>query len=400
MKQVGTILSVLALLGACDHDLGPPPTGQSITGTLTYAGTRGMDFAEPAFLVIATTSADPDAIPHALKVVEIDDPSEPLDYELFFLPNGRFFLIGQLVDLADFDPVTAPVGAYPNNCVLTDMPMGRSLTVEDMPATDIDITIRDNVFEDECFASGPDLTPDECPAPNRMAVVLSIESATPAPTEGPDRLVLGLFDEYPPTDGAERIVARPGEFELPMDAGINEQEPGAYYVYACYDVDGDDVDGVCGDEDRFAVSDAPIDLSADMIHRLTVDLDAGTITLDGSAMPDVVACTPTSTLRVDVTAPGLVPDPGDTLNVTVFRDFPGLRDPDYLGQSMPASFPTTIDVPVDPDDYFVIVCFQTEDSTSENCAGPEDRLALYMNLTEEVIVGEDETVTIDVELPE
>lgn len=399
MKQAGTILT-LALLGACNHDLGPPPGGQSISGTLTYTGTAAMDFAEPAFLVVATTSPDPDVIPHGLKVIRTDDPSIPTDYELVFLPNGRFFLSASVVDVADFDPLTAPVGGYPDSCVLTDMPMGRSITIEDESFSDVDITIRDNIFEDECFAAGPNLTPDECPAPNRMAVVLSIDTMIETPTEGPDRLVLGLFDEYPPADGTERIIARPGEFDLAADLGLNEQEAGSYYVYACYDVDGDDVDGVCGDEDAFAVSDAPIDLGADMIHRLSADLDAGTITLDGSEMPDAVACTPTSTLRVDVTAPGLVPEVGDTLNVTVFRDFPGLRDPDYLGQSMPASFPTTLDVPVDPDDYYVIVCFQAADSASENCAGPDDRLALYMNLTEEVVVGEDETVTISVELPE
>ena len=399
MKQVGTIIA-LALLGACNHDLGPPPEGQTISGTLTYAGTRGSEFADPAFLIVATTSADPDVIPHALKVIRTDDPNAGTDYELLFLPNGRFFVSASLVDLADFDPLTAPVGGYPNNCVLTERPMGRSLTIADAPQSGIDITIFDNVFDDECFASGPDLTLDECPAFNRMAVALSIESATPAPTEGPDRFVLGLFDAFPPPDGAERLVARPGEFELPMVAGLNEREAGMYYVYVCYDVDGDDTEGVCGDEDRFAVSDAPVDLAADMIHRFTVDLDAGTVTFDGSDVPDVVACTPTSTLSVDVSAPGLVPDPGDTLNVTVFREFPGLRDPDYLGQSMPSSFPTTVDVPVDADDYYVIVCFQTADSMSENCSGPEDRLALYMNLTEQVVVGEDETVRISIELPE
>lgn len=367
---------------------------------MTYVGTRGADFADPAFLVVATTSADPDVIPHSLKVLEVDDPTAPTDYELEFLPNGRFFVIAQLVDLADFDPITSPVGAFPNNCVLTDLPMGRSLTVDDASPTDVDITVIDNVFDDECFAASVDLTLDACPAPNRMAVALTLASATPAPTDGPDRLVLGLFERFPPDAEDERLVVRPGDFELPTVAGLNEREPGMFFVYACLDTDGDDVDGVCGPEDRFAVSEDALDLGADMIHRITADLDAGTVTFDGSDVPDAVACTPTSTLSVEVSAPGLVPDPGDTLNVTVFREFPGLRDPDYLGQSMPASFPTTLDVPVDPDDYFVIVCFQAADSSSENCAGPDDRLALYMNLTEEVVVGEDETVRISVELPE
>ncbi len=398
MKWVGLFLCA-ALAFACDHDLGPPPAGQSISGTLTYNGTVGSEFEDPAFLIVATTSADPDVIPHALKVIRVDDPNVELDYELLFLPNGRYFVTASLVDIADFDPLTAPVGAYPDNCVLTDMPMGRSLTVEDMPRADIDITVIDNVFDDECFASAVDLALDECPSANRMSVALTIESSTPAPTEGPDRLVLGLFDEFPPAEDAERLVARPGDFEFGSVSGLNEREPGAYFVYACYDVDGNNTEDVCGDEDRLAVTDMAIDLDRDLIHRLTVDLDTGSITFDGSDMPDEIACMPTSTLSVEVTAATeLIPEAGDTLNITVFRDFPGMRDPDFLSETTPASFPTIVDVPVDADDYFVVVCFLKGDSPSEACAGPGDRLA-FLSLTEQVVVPEGETVRVTVELP-
>lgn len=398
MKWVGLFLCA-ALAFACDHDLGPPPAGQTIAGTLTYNGTVGSDFEDPAFLIVATTSADPDVIPHALKVIRVDDPNVELDYELLFLPNGRYFVTASLVDIADFDPLTAPVGAYPDNCVLTDMPMGRSLTVEGVPLDGIDITVIDNVFDDECFASAVDLALDECPSANRMSVGLTIESSTPAPTEGADRLVLGLFDEFPPADGAERIVARPGDFEFGSVSGLNEREPGMYFIYACYDVDGNNTEGVCGDEDRFAVTDMAVDLDRDLIHRFSVDLDAGSITFERSDMPDEVACMPDATLAVEVTAATeLIPEPGDTLNITVFRDFPGMRDPDYLSQTMPTSFPTLVDIAVDADDYFVVVCFQKADSTSEACAGPGDRLA-FLSLTEQVAVPSGETVRVAVELP-
>ncbi|MEM9074920.1 MAG: hypothetical protein AAGE52_40860 [Myxococcota bacterium] len=389
-------LCVLAGLG-CDHDLGEDAVGQSIRGTLTYEGTAAQDFEDPAWFVIATTALDPDVVPHALTVIRTADLT-PTAYELRFLPAGRYFLVAQLVDLDDFDPVTAPIGAFPNGCILTSMPEGRSLEItEDVDRDAVDMIVRDGTFADPCFRDDVDVTLDPCPNAGRMAVSLRLESSE-APAAG-DRIVLALAPSFPPAEDETRSVR--SDLAFPFLAGFNEQEPGDYVVYACLDRGSDAPDGLCGDGDLLAMSDA-ITFAGDFVHEVTVDLDAGTVSLEESVAPDPVACAPSSTLRVRVTAPDLVPPPGpeDILAVTLFDDFPSMRTPDFTSQRMGVSFPTMIEVPADPGDYFAIVCFQRADSPRDDCMGPEDRVAFYMGLGDEVELIEGETTVIDVELSE
>ncbi len=403
-EGTGWLAAVAVLCCACSHDLGDHgPAGHSIRGTVRYEGMAARSFAEPAWLVLATTTPAPDAIPHALVVRPTDDVASPQPYELRFVPAGRYYLIAQLIDLAAFDPLTAPVGAYPDGCVLTAQPESRSLTVpEDEDVEGADVLVRDSIFADPCFeeAALPELDP--CPRAGRMAVEVRL-TGVGAIASG-DRLVLGLYPAFPPAPGEGVQLIGRGELDVPLSAAFNEQPPGDYVVYACLDRGGDAPDGICGDDDLWAVSAAAESFGAGEVHTVTVDLGAGTVERGASVAPDPVACVPSAQLEVRVTAtPPIDPPPsaGDVLAVTLFDSFPSAtRPPDFLAQQMGPAFPATLSVPADPGDYYVVVCFQRATSTSEDCMDRDagDRLGFYMGLGAEAVLREGETTTIDVEL--
>lgn len=403
-EGMGRIAAVVALCVACSHDLGEhPPAGHSVRGTVRYEGMTARAFEDPAWLVLATTTPAPDAIPHALVVLRTDDVDAPTDYELRFLPAGRYYVIAQLVDLADFDPVASPVGAYPNGCVLTAQPEGRSLTVpEDADVEGIDVVVRDSVFLDPCFEEARLPAVDACPREGRMAV--SIEVRTAEALAPGDRLVLGLYPSFPPAAGEGAQLVGRGELTFPLTTAFNEAEPGDYFVYACLDRGGDAPDGQCGDEDLWVASLTAETFAADAVHSVTVDLDEGTVEVGPSASPDPVACVPSAQLEVRVTAtPPIDPPPAadDVLAVTLFDEFPSMtRPPDFLAQQMGPTFPATVTVAADPGDYYVLVCFQRAMSTSDACMDRDagDRLAFYMGLGAEAVLRDGETTTIEVEL--
>ncbi len=401
---MGRLAAAVALCCACTHDLGNHrPTGHNVRGTVRYEGTAARAFEDPAWLVIATTTPSPDAIPHALVVLRTEDVDAPQDYVLRFLPAGRYYVIAQLVDLASFDPVASPVGAYPNGCVLTMQPEERSLSVpEDADVEGIDVVIRDSIFRDPCFeeAQLPEL--DACPREGRMAVQLEITTTETLAAD--DRLLLGLYANFPPMGGDGTEIVGRGDLAFPLATAFNEQAPGDYVVYACLDRGGDAPDGICGDDDLWVVSPAPTTFEANQVHSVAIDLDAGTTMVGPSIMPDPVACIPTAQLDVRITAtPPIEPPPtaDDILAVTLFDDFPSMtRPPDFLAQQMGPAFPTTVSIAADPGDYYVVVCFQRAASTSDGCMDRDagDRLAFYRALGAEADLREGETTVIDVEL--
>ncbi len=136
-----------ALLG-CDDELGEGTPGVTVTGEITYAGSR--TFTNP-LLVVMVLSAPDAALPYAVTRLPASPLPGPIPYELRFVPEGTWYVLAAIDEAATFSTDTASLGGYPDSCTLFFMPEGRSITVGDAGLESIDVTVYDQSAPDPCF---------------------------------------------------------------------------------------------------------------------------------------------------------------------------------------------------------------------------------------------------------
>jgi hypothetical protein len=278
----------LVFAAACDSRYPAEMPGRLISGTIRYNGAEHLKLARPIvqLAALALVPPPPGKQPHGVVFVEPRDFSQPTPYELRHMHPFRYKVVARLVDYANPAPEDAPVprGGYPDFCTFVSAPEGNVAVIDAAPTTGIDITLYDNGGADDPCGKGGDVCPKT--GAGTLEVQIALDRAREAIT-APDQLVFAVLTG--PTQAiptrfrilpASELAAK----GFPHTVVINDVPPGAYIVYACYDVGGNGLMG-CGPEDftaaftddnKLAVPDAKItsvrlDLNASMATLLAVD---------------------------------------------------------------------------------------------------------------------------------
>ena len=390
------VLLSLGVVAGCEHDLGGPPPGATLRGTVTYAGTVAEGFGSPSLIIGVATELTQPPSPHSIQVIENVDLSQPVAYELRFVPEATYFLFATLIDGDDPETV-GPLGLYPNVC---DAAVANVAITTQGVHEGLDLTVYDITSQDPCFSEGVDISPEECPPDTAGTVRLDITTArTTLDALGSD-LIAGLATEWPPSgELSPSFVAPPGSYELPALGGLNGVAPGAYYVYVCLD-EGRDATAIpcAGAGDLAAVTSAPVTVEAGMITDVSVDLDAGSATTGTLVAPGPECIPAVVSITFTNTSGSLTVDSGDTIGFALWDSSPiPPRPQDFGSREEVTAFPQTVTVEVPEDQYWSVACFQKFDSTAMACDGPGDVRVFVNGLSPfETMSGQTTSLTVDI----
>ena len=148
-----------------------------------------------------------------------------------------------------------------------------------------------------------------------------------------------------------------------------------------------------------AVTASTVAVTAGRLIDVTLDLDAGAGTDNGSAEPGA-ECGPAQVVFDIINTSGSITvGAGDTIGVALWNTFPSPGLPTTFGEIQPITeFPARVTVEVAPDMYWAVICFQKADSTSMTCTGPGDVRLLFNGLAP-FAVGQGETVMNVADMP-
>ncbi|MCA9706652.1 MAG: hypothetical protein KDK70_12435 [Myxococcales bacterium] len=132
-----------------------------------------------------------------------------------------------------------------------------------------------------------------CPDDGRATLRLSVLAEGQQPVEA-DRLTYALFESWPPMAAPARSELLPGsEVAFPYELVDTAVKAGEYALYVCFDPDGDTpVEAVCDDDELWLLYDGGnlLSIEAGQVVDVTIDLVAGTGTLDGSQAAADLGC--------------------------------------------------------------------------------------------------------------
>jgi hypothetical protein len=249
-------LVLLACMG-CESKVGKGPTGHSIRGTVRYQGTRAKQFSQPLWLVGAETSLSSYTTnsPYATDTGMVADLSQPIPYELRLLLPGRYYVVGIVGDLARFDQLTSPRGAYPNSCILLEMPAERSVAMEDQDLENVDIAIYDEFADDPCAKSAqPPAVDGGSEDGGGTAGAGELDTLVSAATVvgGPgDALSVALFAGMPGL-GDPTYIKQVSNPSFPVMVKVEGVTPGDYTIVVCFQKAGSASSICMGPDDRLA----------------------------------------------------------------------------------------------------------------------------------------------------
>jgi hypothetical protein len=282
-----TACLVCGLVAACGTDIPAAPTGERVSGTVSYAGSAQASMLRPAARILLFLDFPPSGSPFAMLNIERPDFSKPLPYELAWVAPNRYKVVGQLFDLGapDSDPTTLPAAGYPSMCALSRPDDGFVTVTDSISAQGIDLHLYDLGGQtDPCFVPAA-----ACPLPGRATMSLVVRSSR-VPSSA-DSLVVALFSEFPSTSPASARKVAGQDLRFPETIVDNDLAPRSYPVlYVCLDVGSNSGMGLCTAEDAFVLDSTPIDLAADTITNLIVDLDTGTVSVAGVDAPGEHGC--------------------------------------------------------------------------------------------------------------
>jgi hypothetical protein len=272
------LLALASLLSACEHAL-PNEDGQSatITGTVRYSGASLADYQKPRLSVAAFASWPPDSAPYATVELDASSLNDGISYTLEGLPDFSYHVVAVLFDDAAGMTGIDPTGSFPNACNLFGPPTVTASASDPNAARDIDITLYDaGGGADPCFLIGAD---DVCPQPDKASLLLTIQTgltdADIAALGARDILTFALFSSWPPSGAPLDFKVFPKAELQPTMTYKNTSAPaGDHVVYVCIDRGGDDLMGICGDEDAwmFYPANGALSLPAGIIQPLTFDI--------------------------------------------------------------------------------------------------------------------------------
>jgi hypothetical protein len=293
LRQSAASLLALALLG-CENHLPDPPVGGMIRGQLRYGGVAHQQFTRPAVQIAALAMLPPPsgARPHGLQVIENPDFSRPIDYQLANLPEFSYKVVALIADVADpqADQSKLPTGAYPNMCALVTSPQANVPVSATGPTTNIDISVYDSGgAQDPCNKPKDNACP--VAGASSLVMVLSLARGQELIVK-PDQLIVAVLTD--PMAFPTRFKLLPAN-ELasgfPYAMIFNDLPAGEYIVYACYDVNGDNLLG-CGPQDFSAnyMGGAKLNVPAGKIIQVHMDLDTQATGLDSIEEPAARGC--------------------------------------------------------------------------------------------------------------
>lgn len=283
---------VLACVSACGDDLPEPATTGTVSGTIRYGGTAHLAFTKPTLSVSAFAAWPPDSAPYALVELDASKIQDGIAYTLTGLPDFQYHLVAVLFDGAKTLGATDPTGAFPNACALAPNQPPPVVIAQQNTLQAIDVTVYDTGGSaDPCFSANTDKV---CPEDGAASLLLTVTTGVdPSTLTADDAFIYGLFSAWPPR-GA------PTAFKLLASADILPTieltdlavPPGDHFVYVCVDKGGDDLMGVCGDEDLWMVfsTSAPLTLTAGQIQPLALDLTSQTGDAPPALDPATVGC--------------------------------------------------------------------------------------------------------------
>jgi hypothetical protein len=285
---VGAVLGAVVVTTAACQNVPEPAGGRAIRGRVSYRGDAHLRFERPVLQVAALALVPPPGRPHGVVFIEGPDFSAPIPYELLNLAPWRYKIVGRVSDVAHrmIDETKLPTGGYPDFCSFVTGPNNVEVTA-DFPATGIDFTLYDGGgAEDPC--NRPE---DACPRPGAasLEVVLELERAA-EDIKAPDQLVFAALEsptQIPPARFRILPASAIAMKGFPYTILVNDLPPGAYLVYACYDVGGDSLMG-CGPEDfsHTYMDSAYLPVAAGKITKIRMALDKRTsalVTIDEPA---------------------------------------------------------------------------------------------------------------------
>jgi len=293
MTKAFLIAAIAVLCAACGSEYPPIPKGERISGTLRYQGTALSSMRRPVVRTYASVTFPPLVQPNGMVILNPPDlvtalTGAGLPYELIWLPPHRYKVAAQIVDLdaLDMDYSALPLGGYPDYCTLLSASDGLVAVTEDVPTTGTDFGIYDQA------GSGDPCTLAICPQAGKSTMRVVVKSSQQATAN--DRLRIALFQTFPATIPTSLRIVAGTDLSFPKVLLDNTLTPGSYVLLdACLDIDANSGTDRCTSEDfdaAYAPPSPPIVFSANQIVNLTADLDAKTITVDGTEDPARLGC--------------------------------------------------------------------------------------------------------------
>jgi hypothetical protein len=289
-RSLWATLLALCLCGCTD--IPAATVGGRILGKISYQGMAHLTMKRPAIRVMVVVDFPPSSGPLGFQIIEQgEQPNFPsqVSYELLGIVPYQYKVVAQLVDLVEPDAAATqlPLGGYPNFCALIAPDQGWVVVRDDAPVTGADFSLYDNAgATDPCNTST-----SVCPQAGRATMNLVVQSSLrPASA---DRLITALFANFPSTATTSTRVVPGDKLAFPQTILDDSIPPGSYAaLYVCFDVGGNSGTGLCTDEDAYVLDVPPsrIELPADKIVNLVVDLDARSITVQGVDDPATRGC--------------------------------------------------------------------------------------------------------------
>lgn len=227
---------------------------------------------------------------------------------------------------------------------------------------------------------------DVCPQDGRGTLIIDI-SATGVELHDADRIVYGLFTEWPPTRAPTRAeVLETVGLTLPLRHVDTAVPPGDYAVYVCLDPGSDtSVEEVCNDGDHWVAIDggALQAVEGGRITRAEMDLADGTGALVGSDPPEMHGCDPVepmldpARLTTTLVSDSVMLGPSDLGGVYLFPNFPPTGPPAKVAIGPLMSFPAEYVIEdILPGDYHIAACVDVGGDTPD-CRGEGDLLVWH-----------------------
>jgi hypothetical protein len=282
--RIGSLLALLGALGsgACSNDIPQPPSGERISGTLSYGGPAQELMIRPTARVVFLLDFPPTTTAQAILNIEHPDFSKPVPYELTWVWPGQYKVVAQIIDLdaPNVDTTILPAGGYPDYCSLFRPDAFVTIT-EDVPIKNADITLYDLGGQtDPC--NDPTTV---CPARGKSSLNIVVKSSHGVADA--DTLLYALFTNFPSTLPTSYRKVAGKDVHFPATIIDNKLTPATYAAfYVCLDVGSNSGMGLCTAEDSFVLDRTPLTLGAGQIVTMTVDLDSHTATASIEAPAD------------------------------------------------------------------------------------------------------------------
>ena len=286
------LVCLMACVSGCGDDLPEATATGAISGTVRYGGTAHLAFVTPTLSVSAFAAWPPDSAPYALVELDASKIQDGIAYTLTGLPDFQYHLVAVLFDGAKTLGAADPTGAFPNACALAPNQPSPVVISGQNTLSAIDVTVYDTGGSaDPCFTANAG---DVCPEDGAASLLLTITTGVdPSTITADDAFIYGLFSAWPPR-GAPTAFKLLGSADILPTIELTDLAvpPGDHFVYVCVDKGGDDLMGVCGDEDVWMVfsTSAPLTLVAGQIQPLALDLTTQTGDAAAPLDPATVGC--------------------------------------------------------------------------------------------------------------